>query len=74
MLNYVWLALVLLAIAIGGWNDRFKDVTAGAIAIRCTIPARSANRIKPNHKAMMPINPSAFVTAVLAPSRTACGH
>ena len=31
MLNYIWLALVLLAVAIGGWNDRFKDVTAGAL-------------------------------------------
>ena len=30
MLNYIWLALVLLAVAIGGWNDRLKDVTAGA--------------------------------------------
>jgi len=31
VLNYIWLALVLLAVAIGGWNDRFKDVTSGAI-------------------------------------------
>ncbi len=31
MLNYIWLALVLLAVTIGGWNDWFKDVTAGAI-------------------------------------------
>ncbi len=31
MLNYIWLALVLLAVAIGGWNDRFKDVTEGAL-------------------------------------------
>jgi spore maturation protein A len=31
VLNYIWLALVLLAVAIGGWNDRFKDVTAGAL-------------------------------------------
>src|SRR5438477_4348306 len=30
VLNYIWLALVLLAITIGGWNDRLKDVTAGA--------------------------------------------
>ena len=30
VLNYIWLALVLLAIAIGGWNDRLKDVTVGA--------------------------------------------
>ena len=30
MLNYIWLALVLLAVAIGGWNDRFKEVTVGA--------------------------------------------
>ncbi len=30
MLNYIWLALVLLAVAIGGWNDRLKDVTGGA--------------------------------------------
>ncbi len=30
MLNYIWLALVLLAVAIGGWNDRLKDVTDGA--------------------------------------------
>src|SRR5436305_9128206 len=31
MLNYIWLALVLLAVAIGGWNDRLKDVTNGAL-------------------------------------------
>src|ERR1051326_2698806 len=31
VLNYIWLALVLLAVAIGGWNDRFKDVTGGAL-------------------------------------------
>jgi len=30
VLNYIWLALVLLAVAIGGWNDRLKDVTVGA--------------------------------------------
>src|SRR5438477_4516213 len=30
VLNYIWLALVLLAITIGGWNDRLKDVTVGA--------------------------------------------
>ena len=31
VLNYIWLALVLLAVAIGGWNDRFKDVTEGTL-------------------------------------------
>ena len=31
MLNYIWLALVLLAVAIGGWNDHLKDVTTGAL-------------------------------------------
>ena len=30
MLNYIWLALVVLAVAIGGWNDRLSEVTAGA--------------------------------------------
>jgi spore maturation protein SpmA len=30
VLNWIWLALVLLAVAIGGWNDRLKDVTGGA--------------------------------------------
>jgi spore maturation protein SpmA len=30
VLNYIWLALVLLAVAIGGWNDRLNEVTAGA--------------------------------------------
>ncbi len=30
MLNHIWLALILLSVAIGGWNDRLKDVTAGA--------------------------------------------
>jgi len=30
VLNYIWLALVLLAVAIGGWNNRLSDVTAGA--------------------------------------------
>ena len=31
VLNYIWLALVLLAVAIGGWNDRLKEVTGGAL-------------------------------------------
>jgi spore maturation protein SpmA len=30
VLNYIWLGLVLLAVAIGGWNDKLKDVTDGA--------------------------------------------
>ena len=30
MLNYIWLALVLLAVLIGGWNDKLKEVTDGA--------------------------------------------
>ena len=30
MLNYIWLALVILAVAIGGWTDKFKEVTDGA--------------------------------------------
>ncbi len=31
MLNYIWLALVLLAVAIGGWNGQLRDVTGGAL-------------------------------------------
>jgi spore maturation protein SpmA len=31
VLNYIWLALVLFAVAIGGWNDQFKSVTEGAL-------------------------------------------
>jgi spore maturation protein A len=30
VLNYIWLALVLLVVAIGGWNNRRKEVTDGA--------------------------------------------
>ena len=30
MLNYIWLALVVLAVTIGGWTDKLKDVTDGA--------------------------------------------
>lgn len=30
MLNYIWLALVVLAVAIGGWNNKLSEVTAGA--------------------------------------------
>ena len=30
MLNYIWLALILLSVAIGGWMDRLKSVTDGA--------------------------------------------
>src|SRR5437667_9499552 len=30
VLNYIWIALVLLAVAIGGWNNRWKEVTDGA--------------------------------------------
>jgi spore maturation protein SpmA len=32
VLNYIWLALVVLAVAIGGWNDRLNEVTTGASA------------------------------------------
>ena len=31
MLNYIWLGLVLLAVAIGGWNSQLKEVTNGAL-------------------------------------------
>ena len=31
VLNYIWLALVLLAVTIGGWNGHLKDVTGGAL-------------------------------------------
>ena len=31
MLNYIWRALVLLAVAIGGWNDKLIEVTGGAL-------------------------------------------
>lgn len=31
VLNYIWLALVLLAVLIGGWNDHLKEVTNGAL-------------------------------------------
>ena len=30
MLNYIWLGLVILAVAIGGWMNKFKEVTDGA--------------------------------------------
>jgi spore maturation protein SpmA len=30
VLNYIWLALVVLAVGIGGWNNRLNEVTAGA--------------------------------------------
>lgn len=30
MLNYIWLALVVLAVTIGGWNDKLKEVSDGA--------------------------------------------
>jgi spore maturation protein SpmA len=30
VLNYIWLALVVLAVAIGGWNNRLSELTAGA--------------------------------------------
>ncbi|MEO8439336.1 MAG: nucleoside recognition domain-containing protein [Spartobacteria bacterium] len=30
MLNYIWLALVMLAVTIGGWNGHLKEVTEGA--------------------------------------------
>jgi len=31
VLNYIWRALVLLAVAIGGWNSQLKEVTNGAL-------------------------------------------
>ncbi len=30
MLNTIWLALILLSVALGGWNGHLPDVTAGA--------------------------------------------
>ena len=30
MLNYIWLALIVLAVTIGGWTNRLKEVTDGA--------------------------------------------
>jgi spore maturation protein SpmA len=30
VLNYIWLALVLCAVVIGGWTNHFKEVTDGA--------------------------------------------
>jgi spore maturation protein SpmA len=30
VLNYIWLALVLFAVALGGWNGHLKEVTEGA--------------------------------------------
>lgn len=30
MLNYIWLALILLAVTIGGWNDKLREVSDGA--------------------------------------------
>jgi len=30
MLNWIWLALVVFAVAIGGWNNRLGEVTTGA--------------------------------------------
>ncbi len=30
MLNYLWLGLIVLAVGLGGWNDRLKDVTEAA--------------------------------------------
>jgi spore maturation protein SpmA len=30
VLNYIWLALILCAVAIGGWNGQLKEVTDGA--------------------------------------------
>jgi spore maturation protein SpmA len=30
VLNYIWLALIVLAVGIGGWNNRLNEVTAGA--------------------------------------------
>lgn len=30
MLNHIWLALILLAVAIGGWNDKLREVSDGA--------------------------------------------
>ena len=30
MLNYIWLALILISVAFGGWNGHLKEVTDGA--------------------------------------------
>ena len=53
----------------GGTSGKRRRMTGRKPrAIRCTSPARSARRITPSHNAMIPINPSAIVTAVFAPS------
>ncbi len=33
MLNYIWLGLILCAVAIGGYNDRMKEVSDGAFTM-----------------------------------------
>ena len=30
MLNYIWLALILLSVVLGGWNGHLKEITDGA--------------------------------------------
>jgi spore maturation protein SpmA len=30
MLNYIWLALLLVGVLLGGWNDRFQELTEAA--------------------------------------------
>ena len=43
-------------------------------AMRCTRPARSARRMTPSQIAMIPIKPSAIVTAVFRAIERALGH
>ncbi len=31
MLNYIWLALILVSVGIGSWNGHLPDVTKGAL-------------------------------------------
>ena len=34
VLNYIWLALVLLAVALSAWTDHWKELTDGALMWR----------------------------------------
>jgi hypothetical protein len=40
MLNWIWLALVVLAVAIGGWNNRLGEVRSAAHRSRAGAGAR----------------------------------
>jgi len=70
MLAAMFMSIDPIAGCSGGTSGNRRRMTGRRPrAIFCTRPARSASRITPSQSAMIPMSPSAIVTAVFAPSK-----